>query len=152
DDTTLPQELVDQPLDRGHRMVHDTSLSAPCGAASPRDGKACPVLRFSPKPPQQRAPLLWMVMLAVAALLGRSAQARSVAASTGGEVMHNGHHNCRCAQRCRGAACCCKHDRPAAPKPAAPTSSTVIATGPCLAAWPCDGGAPVPTTSGPPVR
>jgi hypothetical protein len=93
-----------------------------------------------------------MVVLAVAALCGSSAQAKTVAAGSRPEGAHTGHHSCRCAERCRGAACCCKHDRPAPPKPAAPTSSTLIATGPCLAALPCDGAAPVPTTSGPLVR
>jgi hypothetical protein len=93
-----------------------------------------------------------MVVLAVGALMASSAQAKTVAARIGPEGAHTGHHSCRCAERCRGAACCCKHDRPVSPEPAAPGSSTLIATGPCLAALPCDGGAPVPTTSGPLVR
>jgi hypothetical protein len=101
-------------------------------------------------------PLACLAVLASAALLGGvPAHAKSTAAGAGRVATLKSHHNCRCAERCRGAACCCKHDRPAetaVPEPTAPATADPSSTSPCFAAIPCDGGTPLPTTSGPLVR
>jgi hypothetical protein len=75
------------------------------------------------------------------------------AASVGGGPAQAAHH-CKCAEKCRGAACCCgKADRVLAPAPApsenkepAPAGADrIIDAGPCVSCAPCGGeGLPGP--------
>src|SRR4051794_5124664 len=99
-------------------------------------------------------PAVLMVLVGMLAIAGprgnaTAADGAAVRSGAGHESAHDpGHHHCKCALRCRGAACCCGPrpttgpSHPAASAPlAAPAESPDL--GPCITAAPCRGGIPV---------